>query len=377
MIPSDPRALLADSVDRFTSVMRAHVRTRMILNGLRSQVESIAGRLGRADLVPTLLAGYGGVIETRLADDVWSVGQGKLTVAEFVERHGFHGPNEGNVVGHSWREDPAGGGPHRGGARGQVRSRTASGAGRPRGGAARACGVRTAGRAARVAAAALRRLLQFTGFQVRSVELTKAASSPRSTERGPPQTRSDGSWSRQASSTHPTIPSTSPATNCSAPLPRQRSRTRRLPQAAARRLSRVELPVIFAGMPATGACATTPEATAPCAVRPLGREWSRAPCESCSTPDSDDVLEDGEVLVCKFVDPGWTALVSLAGALVTDIGSPASHGAIVARELGITCVVGTGNGTKAAAHRRRGAGGWFDRRDRRTDPVGRMRRETQ
>jgi pyruvate,water dikinase len=63
--------------------------------------------------------------------------------------------------------------------------------------------------------------------------------------------------------------------------------------------------------------------------------------------DSDDVLEDGEVLVCKFVDPGWTALVSLAGALVTDIGSPASHGAIVARELGITCVVGTGNGTKA------------------------------
>ncbi|MCW2520508.1 MAG: PEP-utilizing enzyme mobile region, partial [Mycobacterium sp.] len=62
--------------------------------------------------------------------------------------------------------------------------------------------------------------------------------------------------------------------------------------------------------------------------------------------DSDDVLEDGEVLVCKFVDPGWTALVSLAGALVTDIGSAASHGAIVARELGITCVVGTGNGTK-------------------------------
>jgi pyruvate,water dikinase len=62
--------------------------------------------------------------------------------------------------------------------------------------------------------------------------------------------------------------------------------------------------------------------------------------------DSDDVLTDGEVLVCKFVDPGWTALVSLAGALVTDIGSPASHGAIVARELGITCVVGTGNGTR-------------------------------
>jgi pyruvate,water dikinase len=63
--------------------------------------------------------------------------------------------------------------------------------------------------------------------------------------------------------------------------------------------------------------------------------------------ESDDTFDDGEVLVCKLVDPGWTALVSLAGALVTDIGSPASHGAIVARELGITCVVGTGNGTRA------------------------------
>ena len=64
-------------------------------------------------------------------------------------------------------------------------------------------------------------------------------------------------------------------------------------------------------------------------------------------PDSQDILDDGEVLVCKFVDPGWTALMSLAGALVTDIGSAASHGAIVARELGIACVVGTGNATRA------------------------------
>jgi pyruvate,water dikinase len=63
--------------------------------------------------------------------------------------------------------------------------------------------------------------------------------------------------------------------------------------------------------------------------------------------ESEETLDDGEVLVCKLVDPGWTALVSLAGALVTDIGSPASHGAIVARELGIPCVVGTGSGTAA------------------------------
>ncbi|MGH9034371.1 MAG: PEP-utilizing enzyme, partial [Acidimicrobiia bacterium] len=57
------------------------------------------------------------------------------------------------------------------------------------------------------------------------------------------------------------------------------------------------------------------------------------------------LLEPGEVLVCRFTDPSWSPLMVLADALVIDIGGPASHGAIVARELGIPCVIGTGNGT--------------------------------
>jgi pyruvate,water dikinase len=35
-----------------------------------------------------------------------------------------------------------------------------------------------------------------------------------------------------------------------------------------------------------------------------------------------------------------------AGALVIDVGGPLSHGAIVARELGVPCVIGTGDGTR-------------------------------
>jgi pyruvate,water dikinase len=37
--------------------------------------------------------------------------------------------------------------------------------------------------------------------------------------------------------------------------------------------------------------------------------------------------------------------MALAEALVIDVGAPGSHGAIVARELGIPCVIGTANGT--------------------------------
>ncbi|MFM8860847.1 MAG: PEP-utilizing enzyme, partial [Acidimicrobiia bacterium] len=64
-----------------------------------------------------------------------------------------------------------------------------------------------------------------------------------------------------------------------------------------------------------------------------------------SDPQFAEPLEPGEILVCRFTDPSWTPLLLLAAAVIIDIGGPASHGAIVARELGIPCVIGTGDGT--------------------------------
>jgi pyruvate,water dikinase len=57
-------------------------------------------------------------------------------------------------------------------------------------------------------------------------------------------------------------------------------------------------------------------------------------------------LDDGEILVCVTTDPSWTPLFMIAGALVIDTGGAMSHGAIVARELGVTCVINTGTGTR-------------------------------
>jgi phosphohistidine swiveling domain-containing protein len=50
-------------------------------------------------------------------------------------------------------------------------------------------------------------------------------------------------------------------------------------------------------------------------------------------------LARGEVLVARHTDPGWIALFANASAIVVERGSPLSHSAIVARELGIPCVV--------------------------------------
>jgi pyruvate,water dikinase len=346
--PTDPGALLADSTARFTGVMRSHIRTRMILNGLRSQVESIAKRLGHPDLVPTLLAGYGGVIETALADDVWSMGQGRLSVVDFLARHGFHGANEGNVVGHSWREDPE-----------AVVRIAAVHAGRPEAErpkvrAARAVAAREQAESELLAGLPamrqrlLRRLLQFTGFQVRSLELTKAGF----------LTAVDGTRAAAGALGRQLVAAgalDSPddtffltTGELGGTLPRNVRELVEFRRQRREECRAVEIPITFTGTPQPRVIDCAP-ATEELSVRgtPAGPGVVEGTVRVVLDAESDDVLEDGEVLVCKFVDPGWTALVSLAGALVTDIGSPASHGAIVARELGITCVVGTGNGTRA------------------------------
>jgi pyruvate,water dikinase len=63
-------------------------------------------------------------------------------------------------------------------------------------------------------------------------------------------------------------------------------------------------------------------------------------------PGAFDDLEPGDVLVCAVTDPGWAPLFDLAGAVVIDIGGVLSHGAIVARDMGIPCVIGTRDGTR-------------------------------
>jgi len=56
-------------------------------------------------------------------------------------------------------------------------------------------------------------------------------------------------------------------------------------------------------------------------------------------------LADGDILVCRSTSPSWTPLVARSSAVVTDTGGVLAHTAIVAREFGIPCVVGTKNAT--------------------------------
>jgi len=62
-------------------------------------------------------------------------------------------------------------------------------------------------------------------------------------------------------------------------------------------------------------------------------------------PDFVEV-EPGEILVAPHTDPSWSSVMFISSGLVVDIGGALSHAAVVARELGIPCVVNTRTGTR-------------------------------
>ncbi len=57
-------------------------------------------------------------------------------------------------------------------------------------------------------------------------------------------------------------------------------------------------------------------------------------------------FKKGEVLVTDMTDPDWEPIMKIASAIVTNRGGRTCHAAIISRELGIPCVIGTDNGSK-------------------------------
>jgi pyruvate,water dikinase len=68
--------------------------------------------------------------------------------------------------------------------------------------------------------------------------------------------------------------------------------------------------------------------------------------------DARDMVRfgEGEVLVTDMTDPDWEPIMKIASAIVTNRGGRTCHAAIISRELGIPCVVGTIRGTDIIRH---------------------------
>lgn len=71
----------------------------------------------------------------------------------------------------------------------------------------------------------------------------------------------------------------------------------------------------------------------------------RGPARLVLNPGDIYRVQPGDVLVSIATNPGYSAVMNICGAIVTDAGGPLSHAAIIARELGLPAVVGTGTAT--------------------------------
>jgi pyruvate,water dikinase len=79
---------------------------------------------------------------------------------------------------------------------------------------------------------------------------------------------------------------------------------------------------------------------------PVAAGRVRGPVRVLRTPDPSS-FTDGEVLVLRFADPGWTPIFPRAAALVVEVGGLMCHAAVVAREMGVPAVFGVTDATIA------------------------------
>lgn len=79
----------------------------------------------------------------------------------------------------------------------------------------------------------------------------------------------------------------------------------------------------------------------------LGEKIASGKARILKDPSEAYKLKEGEVLVTDLTNPDWDPIMKKASAIVTNKGGRTSHAAIVARELGVVAVVGSGNATEA------------------------------
>ena len=80
--------------------------------------------------------------------------------------------------------------------------------------------------------------------------------------------------------------------------------------------------------------------------RSVGQRIGTGAVRVVHSPRDMNRVEDGDVLVADMTDPDWEPVMQRAAAIVTNRGGRTCHAAIIARELGVPAVVGSGNATR-------------------------------
>lgn len=338
-------ALLEDARTRFADIMSIHMGVAMISSSFADKVAEAAAAAGHEGLEAQLLSGVGSD-ENEVAHDLWALAHGEITIQEFSDRHGYHGPGEGQLQGRVWREDPAP-------LLARMDDYRAIEADSPRSPRARsAAQVAIREDAMTTLLAAVPRIKRRpTRFLVRVAarflalrEQGKAGylltfDVARATARrmGDLLVES-GVIAERDDIFH--LSYVDVAAGISGD---QRALVARRRQEYAERES-LRLPLAWSGVPEVTKAGDGAGAAAVVGDVVTGVAASGGVVEGRARVVRDPAeveLDDGDILVCETTDPSWVSLFLVAGGVVTDFGGLLSHGPIVARELGIPCVCGT------------------------------------
>jgi phosphohistidine swiveling domain-containing protein len=346
---ADATALLVQAQQRFQGAMQDHVLATFLCQGMFDQVSTLAKAAGKPGLELRLTTGYGGLEESLVLRDMWEASRGRLTLDDFVARHGYHGPSEGEISNPSWREDP-----------GLLKPLLELYAGRAEEGAPAVLEEqqrqeRVAAEAELLAAASgplgrarTRLVLRMAARHITLREVGKAAFL-RTIDAGRIAARVLGElYQRDGRFDDPDDVFYLTAAELAAGLPDDAPFLVAQRRELRREYEGYRLPQRWVGqaepLPAEEVAESAASATSVQGL-PVSPGVVEGRARVILDPTEIGGFDAGDVLVCTFTDPSWAPLLNLAGALVIDIGGPMSHGAIVARELGIPAVINTGDGT--------------------------------
>ena len=343
------RAQLQAGIDRFTTNLS--LQATAIVCGIQIAFEQLSLLADRAGVDhAALMSGQGSHAETAVIEDLWAVSRDRLTLAQFVARHGYHGPYEGELSGVSWREDQApllkmldgyramdeGAGPaavEAGRAADRRKAETQLLESLPRGGRAQARLVlKLAGKYLPLRGVGKVAFLQ-------GLDVARAAA-----RRIGVLLADDGVIAEPEDVFYLTAPEVlgSPPGDAK-DLVSERREIRES-------YRKVRLPTFWAGNPVCEVIEDIPDGgESGAAQRLTGVGVSCGIVEGPARVVTDPALAEmdpGDILVAHTTDPGWASLMFMASALVVDIGGQLSHAAVVARELGIPCVMNTLDGTR-------------------------------
>lgn len=335
--------LLAEAFTRFNTIMRHHVASSMLSQALYERLADLCDSAGKKGLEHALTTGYGSLEESAVLEELWRRARADQDTGPLSQRYGYYGSNSGELSAACWREDPT-----------QVASLAARykslDADRgPEQLAARQYERRLAAEGELLAALPpVQKQLARAIMKLASVYLplreTGRAALLMATDVGRASARVIGR-DLQARGVLENADDIMFHTQDEI-IDRRFSRTQVAHRCKRRdHYARLDLPEAWQGAPRP----VIPEVfdhDDDDVVSGLAANGGVAQGTVRVVLDGGQQFQPGEILVCRTTDPTWASLMLLAAAVVVDIGGALSHGAIVARELGIPCIVNTKTGTK-------------------------------